>query len=330
MYELQSLMDKRYPRKHHYNELATGLNYKNAQGQWVESKEEIDVLPQGGAAATQGQHQVYFPGNIYQGQIEMVTPDGLKLYSRPVGLSYDDGTNTVMIAVLTNSTGVLVSSNQVIYPNAFTSFAADLRYTYTKAGFEQDIILREQPPAPASLNLNPDTTRIQVLTEFFNPPQPSVRATAVPTDAGSLTDETLDFGQMQMGRGKAFLLGTNSPGVQVDKQWLLLDGRQFLVEEVLTADMADELGSLPLPSTQASSATTGHTIARHLTLPPQRMVKTVPACQADATGQSRVAGKRTCAGLHSRQYQPDQLHLSCRFHILHHRQRQPQRNQQHF
>ena len=34
---------------HKYTELAAGLHYKNAQGRWVESKEEIDVLPQGGA-----------------------------------------------------------------------------------------------------------------------------------------------------------------------------------------------------------------------------------------------------------------------------------------
>ena len=49
-----------------------------------------------------------------------------------------------MIAVLTNSLGYLLSSNQVIYPNAFVGVNADLRYTYTKAGCEQDIIIRSQ------------------------------------------------------------------------------------------------------------------------------------------------------------------------------------------
>ena len=102
-------------------------------GQWVESREEIDILPNGTAAATNGQHQAYFPGDIYQGQIELVTPDGQQLFSRPMGLSYFDGTNSVLIAELTNSIGVLSGSNQVIYPNAFTGFAADLRYTYTKS-----------------------------------------------------------------------------------------------------------------------------------------------------------------------------------------------------
>ena len=80
--------------------MASGLNHL-VNGQWVESKEEIDILPNGTAAATNGQHQAYFPGDIYQGQVELVTPDGQHLKSRPIGLSYFDGTNSVLIAELT-------------------------------------------------------------------------------------------------------------------------------------------------------------------------------------------------------------------------------------
>jgi hypothetical protein len=36
---------------HRYTEMATGLNYTNAYGQLVESKEQITILPQGGAVA---------------------------------------------------------------------------------------------------------------------------------------------------------------------------------------------------------------------------------------------------------------------------------------
>src|SRR5882724_5983684 len=49
------------PKKHHYAELATGLNYLS-NGRWTDSKEEIVIQPDGTAAATQGQHQAYFPG----------------------------------------------------------------------------------------------------------------------------------------------------------------------------------------------------------------------------------------------------------------------------
>ena len=263
------------PRTHRYTELATGLNFWS-NGQWTPSKEKIVVLPNGTAAATNGQHQVYFPGDIAQGVIELVTPDGKQLQNRPLCLSYDDGSNTVLIAVLTNSPGYLVGANQVIYPDAFTGVKADLLYVYTKAGLEQDIILRAQPPDPAAFGLNPRTTRLQVLTEFFYPPQPNVTATVVPTDAGNLTDQQLDFGVMQMAPGKAFLLGTNSPTVLVTKQWLLLQGRQFLVEEVPVVDIADELLQLPQPVVQTSLRTTTPNVSGKLTLPSRRLVETTP------------------------------------------------------
>ena len=62
---------------HQYVELATGMNYTNAAGQWTEAQAKITLLPNGGAAATQGQHKVYFPGDIYNGVLEIVTPDGI-------------------------------------------------------------------------------------------------------------------------------------------------------------------------------------------------------------------------------------------------------------
>jgi hypothetical protein len=199
------------PHTHRYTELATGLNYKDANGNWQAAKEEIDILPDGRAAATNGQHQAYFPSDIYNGEIELVTPAGETLKSQPVGLCYDDGNKTVFIALLTNSVGQLVSANQIVYPNAFTGLNADLRYTYRKSGFEQDVILHEQPPATATLGLNPETTKIQILTEFFNPPAPRVTTAAMATSTGTIPDQQLTFGGMQMGQGNAFVLGSSSP-----------------------------------------------------------------------------------------------------------------------
>ena len=292
------------PQKNRYTELATGLHY-NKNGQWVESKEKIDILPNGTAAATQGQHQVHFPGDIYDGVIELVTPDGKHLRSRPVGLSYDDGGNTVLIAELTNSVGYLVGSNQVIYPDAFTGVEADLRYTYTKAGFEQDIILRAQPPTPESLGLNPQTARLQILTEFFNPPRPNVRTATVSTKAGKLINQQLDFGVMKIRPGKAFLLGTNSPSARVNKQWLNAEGRQFLVEEVPVLAVTNELLQLPAPqtvSTRISPNSPLHLVSAKRLLPAQRLVKTVPPmrpmqlAQAVAPSQGLVLDYQTVNG----------------------------------
>jgi hypothetical protein len=162
------------PVSHRYTELATGMNYLQ-NNQWVDASEEIDILPQGGAAAVHGQHQVYFPTDIYAGAVQLVTPDGKNLQFRPLGLSYFDGNNSVLIAELTNSVGQLLpSKREVIYPDAFSDLAVDLRCVYTRAGYEENIVLKERPPDPQDFGLNPATTRIQVLTEWFSPPQPQV------------------------------------------------------------------------------------------------------------------------------------------------------------
>ena len=186
-------------------------------GKWVESSEHIDILPNGTAVATNGQHQAYFPGDIYNGEIELVTPDGMQLNSRPMGLSYFDGTKSVLIAELKDSIGVVSGNNQVIYPDAFTDFKADLVYTYTKGGFEQDVVLREQPPTPESFGLNPDTARLQVLTEFFNPPQPAMQSTAIPPQAGvALTDHNLGFGPNADDSRQSICFGTQ---IQFQRAW---------------------------------------------------------------------------------------------------------------
>lgn len=261
---------------HRYVELATGLNHL-VNGQYVPSTSEIDISPDGSSAsATNGQHQVYFPGNIYYGAIKLVSPDGKILQSQPIGLSYYDGSNSVLLAVVTNSMGaILPSGNQVIYTNAFAGLDADLIYTYTKAGFEQDIILREQPPDPASLGLNSQTTRLQVLTEFFNSPQPTLTATTVPTEAGNLEDDSLGFGVMQMGVGKAFLIGANSPSVEVDKRWLVLNGRQFLIEEVPIVSIAKAIDTLP-PFVGLAATGTKPVVSKNMVLPPQRLIQRTP------------------------------------------------------
>jgi hypothetical protein len=280
-------------RPHQFTELATGLNYKDpSTGQWQPSKEEIDIQPDGTLAATQGQHQVYFPGNIYGGEIELIQPNGVQLHSCPVGLSYDDGSNTMLIAVLTNSVGQLVGSNQVIYTNAFVGLDADLLYTYTKAGLEQDVVIRAQPPTPASLGLDPDTTRLQVLTEFLNPPQPAETTSTLPEQAGlALTDDTLDFGTMQMIPGKAFMLGDDSPSARVGKSWVTLQGRQFLVEAVPVDALAEQLDALPAPSAQTVSTAKTRVISRNLMLPPQHLAKAgIQPLKLARTGISRKPG----------------------------------------
>jgi hypothetical protein len=252
-----------------YVEIGTGLHYQGKKGEWLESQEIIEPLPGGGAAATKGQHQAYFPSDIYAGALELVTPDGRHLRSRPLGISYFDGTNSVLIAELTNSMGELLpSGNQVIYPNAFNGVSADIVYTYRKSGFESDVVFRGRIPSPEEWGMSSSQTRLQLLTEWFDAPEPE-KETRSARRKGDLSDTTLKFGATRFIPGKAFLTdmmsGEAGPqdsrsakaalqremGIPVSKSWEHLSdtqnrgvSRTFLIEELWYPQIAPQFEQL--------------------------------------------------------------------------------------
>jgi len=250
-----------------YTELATGLNYKDTNGQWVASRPQITLTPRGGAEAIQGQHKVYFPPDIYNAPLEVVTPDGKHLRSRPLFLGYDDGKLRVMIAQLKHSIGTLVNSNQMMYPDAFTDIKADLLCTYRKSGFECDIIFREQPSRPESFGLDSSASTIQLFTEFYDTADPKPSDTLMDWDFG-LVDSTLKFGALTMGHGKAFATSTtgSSSSSPVYKTWAHLQGRTFLIEELPLPNIKNELASLPPPA--GNGKPSRHIASANRILPP--------------------------------------------------------------
>ncbi|HWD20806.1 MAG TPA: hypothetical protein VHB20_16175, partial [Verrucomicrobiae bacterium] len=146
-----------------YTELATGLYYQD-RGEWLEAKELIEPSSDG-AIARHGQHTAAFAYNLASADaITLTTPDGKELRSHIAGLGYHDaGGKTVLIAEVKDCAGKIVNGNQVLYADAFTGFRADVRYTYTRAGLEQDIILREQPPQPETFGLDSKTTSLEAI-----------------------------------------------------------------------------------------------------------------------------------------------------------------------
>jgi alpha-tubulin suppressor-like RCC1 family protein len=149
---------------------------------------------------------------------------------------------------------VIVPPNQVLFSDAFEGCKADLRYTYTKAGLEQDVIFREQPPTPAQWNL-PSTTSLEMWSEIAEGLMPAIRQhsrTNAPagTDSAAYGDEDLVWPTMRMVQGKAFLVGDErKPGTQqqVRKQLVQVDGRNVLVEMVAWNQISDQLKTLPTP-----------------------------------------------------------------------------------
>ena len=239
---------------HQYRELADGLNYQDANGVWTASREEISAFP-AGAIAIHGQNAVVFGNNLNAiGAIDLTAPDHKRLTSNILGLGYYEKStgNSVTIAQIHDCQGELISSNQVLYSSAFRGLKADVRYTYRKGSFEQDVILREQPPTPESVGLNSQDTEIYVMTEFINPPQETIKQHNRPHNEG--VDQDVSWGAIQLGHGKAFDLGdsqTPAKEIFVRRQYGTIQGRKILLELVPLPKILTSLSQLPLQSSAA-------------------------------------------------------------------------------
>jgi hypothetical protein len=235
------------------------MNYWNGQ-QWVASDPSFD-LTTNAFVATRVQAQVRLSAQLNRiGAVSVNTRDGKALLATPVGIALYNPVSGLfkVIAGLTNSTGVLVASNQVLYPGAFSGgICADLVYTLKKGSFEQDVVLTGQFD-PTDFGF-PTNSRLQVLTEFYQAPQPDrvrhplyveknelVRQQMVSPD---VMDETLGFGEFVLGTGWAFTTPsaahTNGTQTAVGKEFLTLQGRTFLVETVGYQNIKAGLAGLP-------------------------------------------------------------------------------------
>ena len=256
-------------------QLESGLNHLSENGFWEPSRIDLEPLDGGGAVARHGQHTVRFSGQFNStNTVEMRLPNGMYMVSHVHGLAYYDPTQdrAVLIAPAQDADAWLYPPNQILYTNAFQSISADVRYTYTKAGMEQDIILRQAPPSPEAFGLNPDSTRLEVWTEFVQSPTPGrhPRRLPVATRRGnilSLEDEELDFGSMRIGTGRTFTVGADDTSLAlVAKQWVVDGVRQFLVEAVVHSALSPAWQALPSPSTGGASLAIpvrGHQEAMH-------------------------------------------------------------------
>ncbi|HEY1790221.1 MAG TPA: hypothetical protein VGJ73_18900 [Verrucomicrobiae bacterium] len=264
---------------HSYTELATGLCYLE-NGQYVDSVEQIDPVADG-AQAIHGRHQVHWAANANtpDGAVTLTTPDGKTLRSTVFGLAYYDtasGSN-VMITQLQDSTATITSPNTLVYMNAFSNLAADIRYIYKKSGMSQDIILRQNPPSPAEYGLNPATTRLEVVTEFFDPPPP----TKLTVTNNHLTNDCrLGFGDMSMSVGHAFMFegdGTMKGGGSVIKEWTHFENQTFLIEEVPFTSVSNLLSSLHSSLIKPDKSRVRRTV--QLENPKPRKISAVPMPQ---------------------------------------------------
>ncbi len=249
-------------------EIATGMNYWDGQ-QWSPSDPSF-VAQNNGFAAQRTQHRVFIQSDLNSvGAVTVITRDGITLNSTLVGIGLYDAASgqSTIIGSITNCAGVLVSSNELVFENAFSGVCGDIHYIMNAGSFEQDVVLTGRL-RPSDFGYPDATSRIQILTEFYNAPEPdevefplfveqdqTVRSRMASPD---LVDYTLGFGEFVMGLGKAYVAATaanpQAVGSTVAKQFTTILGRTFLVESVPYSCIAAGLESLPECDPEVASA----------------------------------------------------------------------------
>jgi hypothetical protein len=229
-----------------YTVLADGLCYDD-NGVLKDSEEVFELEP-GFAVARRGQHKATLAANINSERVvELIAPDGKRFVSRIAGLSYFSAATgeNILIAQVQDSIGVLHPPNQIIYPAALVGdgVTADVRYTWRKGGFAQDVLIRSIRP-PEAYFLDPASARLQAWTFFLEAPEPQIEARALRTEEDQakrqamaepdFNDQTLRFGIFQISDGRAFELGQEgNSSIPVGKEWGKSEtGDTYLIESL--------------------------------------------------------------------------------------------------
>jgi len=284
---------------HNYTTVGTGLNYVDDSGGLSESRELVELQPDGTAAAVHAPLKVWFKQNLNSDDaITISTSTNRVIKTRPLGLYYfdSDSGKCAQISALQDCSAELHRPNTIVYRGALN--CGDVRVKVTKAGVEVDLILQAQPPPPEKFSLSSDTARIEFWHAYsgdLSTPQRKTRVLASDSNARvepDLVDELLDFGDLFYPPGIAFLAGntvespeTNAPaiirvpipgqegGVIVGKRWMMIDNTQALVESVRYKDLLPLLKDLPLMAQGSASPKSKSRLMAKRQLPPSRIAK---------------------------------------------------------
>jgi len=270
--------------KHSYTELAAGMHYNQGE-QWFETKERIQLF-QKGAVAREGPCKVIWPSQLSADEeIDVLTADGQRFRSRVLGLSFYDPTTgqSVLFAELKPSQAQLTAPNRLVYPDAFSDILADLAYVYRRSGLSQEVVVRGKLPSPAEFGLDPESTWLEVVTEFLEAPVPArtehrFRPHGRPNQPpGQLEpeaiDEQLEFGDYRLGPGRAFGWGAEAAPAPVFKRWQVIDRRNILFEQVHWPSVSALAEGLPKQArTGSATESTRRVASAERRLPPGRTV----------------------------------------------------------
>jgi len=253
--------------------LQNGMNFQDASGNWVESCPVVQSFAEG-VLCTGNTYRVILKNNLdTDDAVALETPDKQQVVSHLAGIGYydPDSGQSVLLAQMKDCQAELVSSNQIVFRDAFdgSGIEAAVVYTYGVGRFHQDVTFVKRPAfSPADFGMG-SRTRLEIISEIVECPlltneirvlpqekNPIRRAQMVEPD---LVDETPVFStQWRMTGGRAFQATQEGPpalrGVAVTKSLLPSSGNaKVLVEAVGWNDVNAELEKLPVQPTNALS-----------------------------------------------------------------------------
>ncbi len=214
---------------------------------------EIRLLADG-AVADYGLQKVYFPAEITEAPLTIITPDGRKLACRATLLALHDRASgqTLVLGEVRKSIGELVDGNTVVYPDAFDTIRAGIRYRYTPHFLEQDILLYDQIQLPKEFQST--NVQLEVWTEWIDS-TPDTKETqtidlrplaATGAQAGVVaTDDTIQFGASRIAEGYAFGMQSAGEKTPVAKTFTRIAGSEWLIESVDYTALKPSLDKLP-------------------------------------------------------------------------------------
>ena len=146
-----------------YTELASGLLHRENNDEWSESSSSASTDGKGAVFFENRAIALEFAPNLNSTEVLKQTLKGQKIGSAIAAIGYLNTLTDQMtlIAHPQNSTGVAVEEG-VFYSHAFDAIDADVQYKVHPWGIEQDVLMYGGLPQA----LNPDHTRLCVLTEF--------------------------------------------------------------------------------------------------------------------------------------------------------------------
>ncbi|MCP5517565.1 MAG: hypothetical protein H7A45_09955, partial [Verrucomicrobiales bacterium] len=237
-------------RTNRFTLLENGLHYRE-DGRWKESRDLIEPFSEG-AIARYGPNQAIFSPDLKAAAVfDIQMADGGRLRGGVRAIQLTDLANErslVLGTVKDTAPGELLPPDQIVYRDAFDGIAADVVVVWRHNLFSHNVVMRQRPALPR--DWDPASTRLEVLTELIECPEPDVRRQLVTREgeAALEDDVVLDFGGLTMLMGQSFPVpeedawafgGPRSgpEGRPVLKQLQELpDGRRFLVESVAWTD----------------------------------------------------------------------------------------------